>query len=310
MGNKLKLKIAVAVITYNQEKVISRALDSILNQLEYANFEIIVSDDCSSDGNWDILLKYSQKYPNIVKPFRQDRNLGIYANLEFALSKISECDIVFKCAGDDEYCEGFFKEIVSFIEVKKIATKSELFCIYSDWKSISPNGTKNIFSNHLISKIDINPISLKIRGLIFNRSVGFSFRILKMFKTVPKNQGISVSEGAFDIQLQILAEKNYYLPFIGSVYYRGIGVSSTMYNDIERYNYIISLKNDLKIPNLPKKDKYYLFYQIFRTKYTIEAKIKYFLLTWIYFILGFDHRYNYNFTNTVRDFFRMIVKRK
>ncbi|MDB7513160.1 glycosyltransferase family 2 protein, partial [Enterococcus faecium] len=52
--------ISVIIPTFNAEKSIERAVESILNQT-YQDFEIIICDDCSSDRTWDILKKISKK---------------------------------------------------------------------------------------------------------------------------------------------------------------------------------------------------------------------------------------------------------
>ena len=50
------VKINVLIITYNQEDLIKRAIDSILCQKEYGLNKIVVSDDCSSDNTWNVLM--------------------------------------------------------------------------------------------------------------------------------------------------------------------------------------------------------------------------------------------------------------
>jgi len=309
MNNSNSIRISIVVITYKQENLIGRTLDSILSQKDDGLFEIIVSDDCSPDGTSQVINTYIEKYPGLVKYHRNITNLGIYGNLEEGISKLKDTDLVYLCAGDDSFCPGFFKETISFIEEHKINVKEELFCIYSDWKSIDNQGNEVVYSNNLIEK-GFDALSLKIRGLIFNRSVGISFKAIKKFNPVPKDKGISVAEGAFDIQFQLNVEKNYYFPFIGSIYFRGIGISTTMNNDKEKRSYIQSLRNDLKIPNIKKKDKYYLHYQLYRTNYSITPKFNYFFLTWLYFSLGFDFRLGFNIIIIFRDIVRMVIKRR
>ena len=67
MENKINgLMFSVAVITYNQEKYIAQTLDSIINQRHNYSYEIVVGDDCSSDGTREIVRQYAEKYPEIV----------------------------------------------------------------------------------------------------------------------------------------------------------------------------------------------------------------------------------------------------
>ena len=55
MTNKERdLKISVLMTTYNGEKYLREQIDSILAQT-INDFELIVSDDCSTDSTWNIL---------------------------------------------------------------------------------------------------------------------------------------------------------------------------------------------------------------------------------------------------------------
>ncbi|WP_185970153.1 glycosyltransferase [Tepidimonas alkaliphilus] len=67
------------MIAYNQEKFIGPALESVLNQT-YDNIEVVVGDDCSSDGTWDVICEYKARFPGKIVAFRNERNLGITAN--------------------------------------------------------------------------------------------------------------------------------------------------------------------------------------------------------------------------------------
>ena len=59
------IKVSVIVLTYNHEKYIEQALDSILMQKVSFNYEILVGDDASTDATVPILLKYKKKYPKV-----------------------------------------------------------------------------------------------------------------------------------------------------------------------------------------------------------------------------------------------------
>ena len=58
--DKEPAKISVILGARNEEKYISKSLDSRLQQ-DYPNFEIIVIDDSSSDSTCDIIRKYQKK---------------------------------------------------------------------------------------------------------------------------------------------------------------------------------------------------------------------------------------------------------
>src|SRR5207253_8901086 len=60
-------KISIMLITYNHEKYIAQALESVLMQETEYDYEINVIEDCSTDKTQEIVTQYVRKYPNIVK---------------------------------------------------------------------------------------------------------------------------------------------------------------------------------------------------------------------------------------------------
>src|SRR5712691_7114902 len=67
--------VSVIVPVYNGEKYLRESLDSILAQT-YQHTEVLVMDDCSTDGTPAILESYGDR----VRIFRQPHNRGIYGN--------------------------------------------------------------------------------------------------------------------------------------------------------------------------------------------------------------------------------------
>ncbi len=68
--------LSVVFITYNHERYIREALDSVLMQETDFPFEIVVGEDCSTDHTRDILNEYKEKYPDRIRLLYRDRNLG------------------------------------------------------------------------------------------------------------------------------------------------------------------------------------------------------------------------------------------
>lgn len=266
----MEKKHSIIVITYNQENLIGRALDSLLCQKEFI-YEIIVSDDCSTDDNWGVINKYKQKYPEIIKPFRNPVNLGIFGNIESTWNKVSG-NVIWHLAGDDIFCNGLFQEADRIIEENNIDTENELFTIYFDFKVITPSGKEIIHRNNLVKKY--NPVSLKIRQLISNRTTCYSRKVLANFYPVRKDIGIQ-ADGLQDIQVQLFTKKSYYSPMVGSAYYSGIGISSRTKQESNLRSYILSLeqlKADIK--NLSKKDEYWLNYIQHQVAFKLNPSLK------------------------------------
>lgn len=91
-------RVAVVMATYNGEKFIEEQLQSIINQT-YPNLEIIITDDCSTDGTYSIVQRYASQYPNITC-YVNRRNIGYVKNFEKAI-KLATADYIALSDQDD-----------------------------------------------------------------------------------------------------------------------------------------------------------------------------------------------------------------
>lgn len=118
--------VSVIVVTYNQEGTIARTLDSILSQKFEGSFEIVIGDDCSSDATEDICRRYATKYPDIIRYFRREKNMGVCRNY-FDCIEQSRGRYLADCAGDDFWVDNNklsieFAELEADAEVSLVAT--------------------------------------------------------------------------------------------------------------------------------------------------------------------------------------------
>ncbi len=72
------MKLSVSIITYNHEKYIAQAIDSVLMQKTDFDFEIIIGEDDSQDNTREIVKKYKEKYPEKINLFLNDRKNVIH----------------------------------------------------------------------------------------------------------------------------------------------------------------------------------------------------------------------------------------
>ncbi len=72
--------VSVCLITYNHEKYIRQAIDSILMQVVDFSWELIIADDFSVDKTRAIILEYKEKYPDFIKLIFQEKNVGAAQN--------------------------------------------------------------------------------------------------------------------------------------------------------------------------------------------------------------------------------------
>lgn len=98
---KQKPLVSVIVITYNQKKYIKKALDSILEQKVNFTFEIIVGDDCSTDGTNDIIKIYEKNNRDKMVCIYREHNLGAEKNFNDIIFNIAQGKYIAECEGDD-----------------------------------------------------------------------------------------------------------------------------------------------------------------------------------------------------------------
>lgn len=255
--------INVLILCYKQERYIGRALDSVLCQKEWGIKNIIIQDDCSPDGTWDVLQEYARKYPDIVKPYRNEHNLGIYGNWQARMQNRGEADLYATLSGDDAFCDGFFKEAQSFLEDHPVKS-SESFSIVMDWKVIRANGMESVFSNQALQN-DVPAFRLQLRGVISPRSILISKGAMDLFKQIPMEHGIPLAETVADLQKTYLSQHIYYVPFVASIYYANIGVTT----NLKKYNYsedrIYNLEHIHEYFDLCDADREYIQYKKYKT---------------------------------------------
>ena len=227
-------RISVLIITYNQESVIRRTLDSVLQHKDWGLYEIVVNDDCSKDKTWDILQEYKEKYPSIVKPYRNATNKGIYGNAQELYYHRGEAELFLFLDGDDIICPDLFKELQAFIKNSRVDTSSNM-AIFFDWKSIMPNKKETIYRQNLVLK-EKHPYSLAIRGHLTFRGAVFSSKVLDKYSPAVLDKGLNLAEAIWDFQGIRLTESFYYVPFVGTAYYQMIGVSTSLKLDKPYYN--------------------------------------------------------------------------
>ena len=71
------MKVSIICTNYNKGDWVREAMDSFLNQKTNFDFEIIIIDDASTDHSYEIIQGYQNKFPEKVRTFRNEVNLGI-----------------------------------------------------------------------------------------------------------------------------------------------------------------------------------------------------------------------------------------
>ncbi|HEU4470067.1 MAG TPA: glycosyltransferase [Flavisolibacter sp.] len=105
--------VSVVMCTYNGALYVEEQLVSILKQT-YPALEVIIGDDASTDGTFELLTRLAEKDPR-VKLYRNEKNLGYNTNFSIACSKASGAYIAISDQ-DDIWEERKVEALVTLLE--------------------------------------------------------------------------------------------------------------------------------------------------------------------------------------------------
>jgi glycosyltransferase involved in cell wall biosynthesis len=110
-----KPKVSVCVLTYNHDRYVRPCLQSIVDQVTDFAFEVIVADDCSTDGTRAIVKEYGERYPGVVKPILRPVNIGGTRNF-IEMHNAADAPYVAHIDGDDLMLPGKLQKQVEFLD--------------------------------------------------------------------------------------------------------------------------------------------------------------------------------------------------
>ena len=106
-------KVSLGLPVYNGEKFIAATLNSIVNQT-YTNFDLIISDNCSTDATKEICMSFSEKDSRITF-VENEKNLGAAGNFN-KVFKISKGKYFKWATHDDVLKPEFLERCVTILE--------------------------------------------------------------------------------------------------------------------------------------------------------------------------------------------------
>jgi len=160
--------VCIGVPVYNGEKFLKNALDSLLSQT-FTNFNLIISDNSSTDSTQSICQEYAQKDKRI-QYYRQTKNMGIVSNHKFILNKAKSKYFVW-AAADDLWNNTFLEKNVKILENNKnfIGSISEIkqgYDLKQDWKTIVKNTKPKNFTKGESVQLICGSYSNRIKTLL------------------------------------------------------------------------------------------------------------------------------------------------
>jgi len=166
--------VSVLITSYNREKYIGEAIESVLTST-YTRFELIIADDCSSDKTVEIARAYAAKDPRI-QVHVNEQNLGDYANRNQSASYATGKYIKYLDSDDFLYPHGlaFFVESMEQYPDAALGLSSRAVQLDSPFPVLF--GPESSYRNHFFKNgfLDCGPTGAIIRTDIFRSMGGFS----------------------------------------------------------------------------------------------------------------------------------------
>lgn len=216
-----KVCVSVFMLTYNQEDFIAQAIEGVLMQETTFNVQLVIGEDCSTDGTIEIVKDYAQKYPDKIILTLNETNIGLIANYVKTYAQCSGKYVAI-CDGDDYWIDPLkLQKQVSFLE-----ENPDYSIVYTNNKNLIPSG------EILISNKREYLASTTFNELIFNNYIP---SVTVLFRNKPLPIGISkwirkFPFGDWPTYLWITADggKIYFLNEVTAVYRKNFGTSSVL----------------------------------------------------------------------------------
>lgn len=147
IDNKPKVSVIMGVYKINDENILRKSIDSILNQT-FSDFEFIICDDGSDDNTFELVKKICKEDSRVIL-IKNDKNKGL-ANVLNRCYKMANGEYIARMDADDESDLKRFERQVDFLD-----THYEVDLIACDCNVFDNNGiySEKCF-NEIIDKED------------------------------------------------------------------------------------------------------------------------------------------------------------
>jgi glycosyltransferase involved in cell wall biosynthesis len=276
------MKISVAIITYNHEEFIAQALESVLKQEVNFDYEIVISDDCSTDKTTDIIISYQQKYSDKIRLLCTKKKIGTSSNLIQAL-KACKGYYVALLEGKD-YWNSIYKlqKQINFLD-----KHSDYTICFHNSLYLYPDGSTTQYHHVLNQKV------FKLEDLLAINTLMPTASIVFRRSSIDEFPDWLYKANFVERTIQILASRN------GNIGY--IDDSMSIY----RLGFQEKSSQDIKIENLLKTiDWCYYLNDYFDSKYHTKVKL---LLCECYQQLALSYSEKYVNKKDAREYIKKYV---
>ena len=157
------MKVSIICTNYNKGDWVREAMDSFLNQKTNFDFEIIIIDDASTDHSYEIIQEYQNKFPEKVRTFRNEVNLGITRTWKKVCQE-AKGQYIARCDSDDFWTAPL--KLQKQVDLLDASTDSQWSNTEFDMVDLDGNLIqKDAFANKALPLIDSYEEMLVMKGM-------------------------------------------------------------------------------------------------------------------------------------------------
>lgn len=155
-----KSDIDVVMVTYNQEKYIAQAIESVLIQKTNFSFRLLIGEDCSTDNTGMICQEYEKKFPDKIKLILHDKNQGLLKNYK-SVFDVCSAKYIAILEGDDYW----INDLKLQIQFDILERNNKIGLVHTNF---------NISENKKIIPFK-SPLENKLKGKVFDALISGNF---------------------------------------------------------------------------------------------------------------------------------------
>lgn len=142
--------VSVVMLAYNHAEHLARAMESVLRQRAGFQFELLVGEDCSTDGSRAIAEDVLREHPEAVRIITSERNVGAYRNC-MRLFAAARGEFIAQLDGDDYWFPGKLS-----LQLDALRSARDAIAVYSNAIVVDREGAAiGLFSDVADSELDL-----------------------------------------------------------------------------------------------------------------------------------------------------------
>lgn len=268
-----EIMVSVIMPVYNHEKYLREAIESVICQKVNFAYELLIGEDKSTDNSLEIIREYEKKYPEIIRVFAREKNMGALLN-GYDLYKNTRGKYITTLEGDDFWLETCKLQMqLDFLE-----SNPEYIACAHRFRVVDQEGNGYFDRDFECQFFQDNPYTKEIleKGLMLSHVNTLMFRNIFMDNNINTDFWIEFDNSAGDYTLHallILNGKMYFINECYSCYRKVVNKESSSFSSLqERNNKRDALyKSALDLEEILNKE--YKFNCIARKKNTFASAV-------------------------------------